>query len=327
MECIAQDIADLLAEEASNIKNEKAKKQMEEFASNLKAVADKNKDLKKSLIQVIPSTGKPTKNIPNKIKQTASTSEVNTTTDPLMEFEQLELTKVFIDAEDPSKLLEVYDKYKEKGYSDNDIFEPVKDYADTYYNTYYTDKDLLAIVKEAKKTLEEGYIESKKGFQGYVGGFDEKGKGSLQGDGKDKAMRKVANGFIGEAYKKTRSSTHTSWNHFNWDMDRFEGSQTLVGKQTLISGDETGVIMLARNSSLKGDAISFATKQMIDNAFEQQATFVVGDMKGVDTQFIDYLDKIGASYKIYHTGDKSRIEKEPAKQEDDTIDPIIPDIC
>ena len=40
---------------------------------------------------------------------------------------------------------------------------------------------------------------------------------------------------------------------------------------------------------------------------------MVGDMPGVDSQFIDYLDEIGASYKIYHTGSSPRIVKEDIK--------------
>ena len=31
-------------------------------------------------------------------------------------------------------------------------------------------------------------------------------------------------------------------------------------------------------------------------------------MPGVDSQFIDYLQEIGAKFTIYHTGDKSRIQ-------------------
>ena len=146
------------------------------------------------------------------------------------------------------------------------------------------------------------------GFQGYVGGFDSKGKGTVQGDGKDKAMRKAADGFIGEIVKTTPSSTSTSHKVLSTNESISEN----FGKTTVVLGttvDNSKVIMLARNSGTDNELQKY-TKDIISRANNEGATFVVGDMPGVDSQFIDYLDEIGASYKIYHTGVNPRIKKE-----------------
>ena len=66
-------------------------------------------------------------------------------------------------------------------------------------------------------------------------------------------------------------------------------------------------IMLARNSEFKGKSLKEETKQQILQAYNQDAEFVVGDMPNVDSQFIDYLQEIGAKFTIYHTGDSPRI--------------------
>jgi hypothetical protein len=62
--------------------------------------------------------------------------------------------------------------------------------------------------------------------------------------------------------------------------------------------------MLARNGALKGQPLEEATKYTIDDRFADGAEFIVGDMPGVDSQFIDYLQEIGAKFTIYHTGPK-----------------------
>lgn len=65
--------------------------------------------------------------------------------------------------------------------------------------------------------------------------------------------------------------------------------------------------MLARNSELRNQPLREATVAEIKNAHVRGAKFVVGDMPGVDSQFINLLDEIGANYTIYHTGNTSRI--------------------
>lgn len=66
--------------------------------------------------------------------------------------------------------------------------------------------------------------------------------------------------------------------------------------------------MLARNNSLKGTSLSDFTKDQILKTHARGYNFVVGDMLGVDSQFIDYLQEIGAKFTIYHTGKESRIK-------------------
>jgi len=136
-------------------------------------------------------------------------------------------------------------------------------------------------------TEEEAPVTKKEpttGFQGYKFGFEDKGKGTPQGDGKDKAMREVADGAIVELSSDKDSSSKTSLG--------------AVGSPK--EGDK--VIMLARNGSLSGKPLRAETKQQIREANLDGAEFVVGDMPGVDSQFIDYLQEIGAKFTIYHTG-------------------------
>ena len=156
------------------------------------------------------------------------------------------------------------------------------------------------------------------GFQGYKGGFINKGKGTSQGDGKDKAMRKVADLFIGEIVKNKsveQRSSSTEWSAF--EIAKGGNKQITVDKKTgtVITSyknssniPDSPVVMLARNSKLSGKSLDSTTKQNIYDAHKFGASFVVGDMPNVDSQFIDYLQEIGANFTVYHTGDTSRIE-------------------
>ena len=134
---------------------------------------------------------------------------------------------------------------------------------------------------------------SKGEFIGYKGGQSDKGKGSPEGDGKDKAMREVANAAIVELANTKPSSSRTTLN--------------VLGKP---EGDSYFKIMLARNGELNGNILKEETKKEIKKAHENGSTFVVGDMPNVDTQFIEYLIEIGAKFEVYHTGNKSRINVE-----------------
>ena len=105
-------------------------------------------------------------------------------------------------------------------------------------------------------------------------------------------MRKVANTSITEISNRTKeSSSKTTEDQLPWDSNK----------------SIDGIVMLARNGSLRGQNLTAETKERIDEAFERNATFVVGDMPGVDSQFIDYLQEIGADFTIYHTGKTPRI--------------------
>jgi hypothetical protein len=156
-----------------------------------------------------------------------------------------------------------------------------------------------------------------KGFQGYKGGFEDKGKGTPQGDGKDKAMRQVADGAIVEfKTDKVDSSSFTTLNYFDgtysYEKDRYIG-EAFTGDSFM--GYRNKVIMLARNGKFAGISLNDETKRSIKRAFDRGVEFVVGDMPGVDSQFIDYLQEIGAKFTIYHTGSTPRIQvKQPTTQ-------------
>jgi len=120
-------------------------------------------------------------------------------------------------------------------------------------------------------------------------GFSHQGKGTPQGDGKDKAMRKVADSAIVELSSNIPSSSKTT-------ID-------MLGSPN----KNSSVIMLARNGALRNKPLSKETKLKILEAHFNNAKFVVGDMPGVDSAFIKYLNTIGADYTVYHAGSKSRI--------------------
>ena len=123
----------------------------------------------------------------------------------------------------------------------------------------------------------------------YAGGYTNAGKGTPNGDGKDIAMRKVADSSIVELANNKPSSSLTT--------------ATTLGRVN----NNSKIIMLARNSELRNQPLREATVAEIKNAHARGAKFVVGDMPGVDSQFINLLDEIGANYTIYHTGNTSRI--------------------
>jgi hypothetical protein len=180
------------------------------------------------------------------------------------------------------------------------------------------------------KDIQSTQVIGTSNFQGYKGGFEDKGKGTPEGDGKDKAMREVADGFIGELNygnkekylqgglpkKKTSSSTSylSIFNKVNYDNTPTESENEISsrntndGQGTVAIYSEASTIMLARNSSLKGKPLKENTKEAIKEASLSGKVFVVGDMPGVDSQFIDYLQEIGAKFTIYHTGNKPRIQ-------------------
>lgn len=128
----------------------------------------------------------------------------------------------------------------------------------------------------------------------FEGGFDPRGKGTRDGDGKDQAMRDVADSAIVEIQEgRTKPSSSQT-------------SLDALGAPT----EDSSIIMLARNGTLRGKQLLGETKVAIKNAHDNGAEFVVGDMAGVDSAFIDWLDELGADYTIYHTGDRPRIGRE-----------------
>ena len=124
----------------------------------------------------------------------------------------------------------------------------------------------------------------------YHGGFHRGGKGTPIGDGKDEAMREIADACIGEftAFPHP-SSTKTSIDMLGWpDV-------------------ESMVIMLARNGALVDRPLMASTKALIHVHWQLGCEFVVGDMPRVDSQYHKYLDELGADYHVYHTGATPRI--------------------
>ena len=138
----------------------------------------------------------------------------------------------------------------------------------------------------------------------------------------DIAMRKIATGSIVEFKSdKVPSSSLTTMNtvgkdnSYEYVKDRYMGtSYTGIKNGRSNYGD---IVMLARNGKLSGTELSPDTIAEINEAHKQGAKFLVGDMEGVDTPFIDYLNKIGAVYAIYGHGrlkGVSDVEKIAPKQ-------------
>ena len=128
------------------------------------------------------------------------------------------------------------------------------------------------------------------------------------GSDADVAMRKIATSSIVEFKSdKVPSSSLTTMNtvgednSYSYEKDRYVGVSNTGG---LKNGRVNfgSIVMLARNGKLSGTALSPDTIAEINEAHKQGAKFLVGDMQGVDTPFIDHLNKIGAVYAIYGHG-------------------------
>jgi len=223
-----------------------------------------------------------------------------------------------------TKPLDLYDNLFEAQYSEEGnkaLKVKVKAFAKSIYGITpyqrYTREYMYLPGDENPETLTQATVSI--GLQGYRGGFEDKGKGTPEGDGKDKAMREIADGFIGEI-QKTKSSTNTSLDHINNKQQQIakdngisNPAKTFIESRGVTHGVKsafTKTIMLARNSEFKNKPLSDDTKVAIKVASNQGIEFVVGDMPGVDSQFIDYLQEIGAKFTIFHTGATSRIKVE-----------------
>lgn len=148
--------------------------------------------------------------------------------------------------------------------------------------TYYSHADVLAEIINEFNTINIS------GFQGYEHGFDKAGKGTPEGDGKDKAMREIADSAIVVLNPdKTTGSSQTSLRKLGHSKD----------------GDK--IIMLAMNGSYVGN-LPQVTKDEILLRHNQGAEFLIGDMPNVDTKFIDYLIEIGAKFTVLTTNEKGK---------------------
>ena len=137
-------------------------------------------------------------------------------------------------------------------------------------------------------------------------------------------MREVATGSIFEfKTDKVKSSSLTTLetvgkdNSYSYEKDRYLG-QSYNGIKDF-KNNYGSVVMLARNGKLAGTELNVDTKVQIKTAHNQGAEFVVGDMPGVDSQFIDYLQEIGAKFTIYHTGNTPRIQVKQTATQPSTI--------
>lgn len=159
----------------------------------------------------------------------------------------------------------------------------------------------------------------------YIGNFSEEGKGTFEGDGKDKQMRKDSVGFIGELNpsKKDRfeSSTYGSFKHFSNENTIEEDRYLQSLPDEIKQGDK---IMLALNGSINDKDILKKTKEKISELNEQGVIFLMGDMPHSkvrlgDSNFLNYIRSIKGKYIVYGNGSKSRIDNlKPNELEDVT---------
>ena len=217
-------------------------------------------------------------------------------------------------AEEWKKAFEAGDKKKMKDLEDRSEKEVGKDFFENLKQQTSETKAPSEEVKKAESEIQEieesintltpkgqeAPKESQSSTKFIEGG--EKGKGSPEGDSKDKAMREVADAGIFEVAHDKPSSTQTS--------AKTIGIADQQGKTVFSSkniAEAPKVVMLARNKELANKPLEENTKKTIDDRHSEGAEFVVGDMKNVDSAFIDYLNEIGAKYTVYHTGKESRI--------------------
>jgi hypothetical protein len=194
--------------------------------------------------------------------------------------------------------------------ADSPLGRMLKITKDTKFDSYEEIQDLITKRKESSpvntpisNNIPVAKKSNKTNFQGYKGGFENTGKGTPEGDGKDKAMREVAQGAIVELSKITPNSSLTSLKTYPSLNEKGKTKWSVTNEAI-----SPNIIMLARNGNLSGTLLSEDTKNVIDSFDKEGTEFVVGDMPNVDSQFIDYLQEIGAKFTIYHTGNKSRIE-------------------
>ena len=141
-------------------------------------------------------------------------------------------------------------------------------------------------------------------------------------------MREIANAFAGEIID-INSSSYTSLKVIEAkvkELDKTVNSFQEKDETKVIGSTFSTVAMLARNSEFKNKPLNENTKLSINILKQNNIEFVVGDMPGVDSQFIDYLQEIGAKFTIYHTGDTPRIKIKETQQQDkkDTSKPEDP---
>lgn len=135
----------------------------------------------------------------------------------------------------------------------------------------------------------------------YKGGYENKGKGTPIGDGKDQYMRSISLHAITELASDKPSSTSTTRSLVP-DLSALVESGQKEAKSAVEAVNSGDTIMLARNGSLTGKPLSKVTTDLLDAAIEKGAKFVVGDMPGVDEPFVRYLESKGAEFTMHGSG-------------------------
>lgn len=227
--------------------------------------------------------------------------------------QQLVIAQMVVNKNDPAEI-EQYLKDISDQALNKKAANAVKEKTDTYkaaVNNYGE-----SLVKMATELFPaQGKVSQ---FKGYLD-EDENGGTDQTGMVQDKKMREISTGFVGEikrdnssSYKSAEKIANKSGAKIEWD----KGSGTLSA-----NSDDSNVILLARNSEYKGKPINESTKLKIKQLSTKGAEFIVGDMEDVDTQFIEYLQEIGAPFTIYRT----KGNKEIVGLTDNVANKILPE--
>lgn len=141
-----------------------------------------------------------------------------------------------------------------------------------------------------------------KGFQGYKSGFSTRGKGTPEGDGKDKAMREVADGFIGEFSGELDSSTKTSAIHINKKSDSTLNKQLSLEFAAEYLGGvvEGNKVLIADDGTKKGYAGSNLT-DITEIAFRTLHATVTNKLipTGREHKLVDIVKAAKSLKKVY----------------------------
>jgi hypothetical protein len=156
------------------------------------------------------------------------------------------------------------------------------------------------------------------------------------GTDSDKQMREAADGFIGEivnpggmksglnVYDKLpqlagTSTTTSAFQIANKVQKKFNEKQAVIQRGPSENSRTIGVlpkdvgpnsvIMLARNGQRSGQDLDRDTKDFILSAYSYGATFILGNFYNVDTQYVNFLNEIGAAYSIYSSPKKKSEEQ------------------
>ena len=124
-------------------------------------------------------------------------------------------------------------------------------------------------------------------------------------------MTKELESLVAERVKGFQgySSKHTA-SELMADMRKDATSAIIETKDTTevvpLDNEASNKIMLSRTTT---GELTADTKEFITKANKKNITFILGDNIERDTPLANYLDSIGADYKIYHAGETAKIEK------------------